>query len=751
MPGSIVENIVCDRVIRGTNSGSGISSELVATCRRLVRERIPNLFRLYLNPHVATNCHLLSRIVSLRWPDQSVSQRPQAFLANSLDEAVSGAVKLARFAANERRAADAATNNSQLHPRGVLFDPLSRLTHFATTRAGSMSIRFLPDIDEVRDENPGAGSKEDGDSHDTGGNIDFIVWFEADVAEDRNVSAGLRRLLAAANRQVQRPLLICCLDRDSVFSSGRVKLPAMENCVPHIVVFDESFTDHDVPFGAFVAGDDLFGLWNVPGKATFHSTTFQPNSISSLHMLRCLDRFASGLMTDEGPTLQRIDSDADFRRQVFGKSYSRSLAKLICVAGFDHTDVRTDGHYVVANDRRVFDCVAGVACGVRGHNPDTYAEELETAGDTDECRVEVETRLSELTGLQHVTPAVSGASAVEQALKIALVAQAPRTWVLALRGGFGGKTLFALTGTSGTYLKEGLDPLYPRVVFVDPFADDAVAQLHRAFERYPIGVVQLELIQGVGGVRPVPAIVLSCLKELRSTHDCLLFVDEVQTGMFRTGPFLRSTDCDIQPDVLTIGKGTSDMMFPFALTLHSDDVQRRLDAVGSSIAADFLRRNNYPAGYRTVLGTLRRAADQDLEARVIASGRTFTDLLTAALADCPVVADVRCFGLLAGIELRVVSGSPRRLQRAIWKLSLLAMVQHPTFPILAGFCQYEPNVLKLTPPLTVTHDELQSICATIADVLRRSAWRLLADTLPGVAMRPLRRRLRFLTFGRSNR
>src|SRR5262249_10214871 len=144
-------------------------------------------------------------------------------------------------------------------------------------------------------------------------------------------------------------------------------------------------------------------------------------------------------------------------------------------------------------------------------------------------------------------------------------------------GGFGGKTLFALTGTWKESLKCGLTPLYPNVVYVNPFAEDAIAQVAAAFERYPIGVVQMELVQGVGGVRPIPQSVVEFIAEQRERHDCLLFADEVQTGMFRTGPFVRSVDIGLHPDVMTIGKGTSDMMFPFAMSLHSDQVQQRLD------------------------------------------------------------------------------------------------------------------------------------------------------------------------------
>ena len=95
--------------------------------------------------------------------------------------------------------------------------------------------------------------------------------------------------------------------------------------------------------------------------------------------------------------------------------------------------------------------------------------------------------------------------------------------------------------------------------------------------------------------------------------------------------------------------------------------------------------------------------------------------------------DVRVFGLLIGIELETrtlaaaggfASGSPRST------CSACSATQH--FPVFAGFCQYEPNVLKITPPLDASPDEIRQACATIIDVLKRPLPRVLAAVLGGL-------------------
>jgi acetylornithine/succinyldiaminopimelate/putrescine aminotransferase len=398
---------------------------------------------------------------------------------------------------------------------------------------------------------------------------------------------------------------------------------------------------------------------------------------------------------------------------------------VISLAGYDQEDVTASGHYVRVGNRRVFDGVGGVACSLRGHNPADWAREIKELDAVEDVRGEVEQRLSSLTGLPNHVPAVSGAAAAEHAIKLALTAQPCRSLIVAFQGGFGGKTLLALSGTAKNYYRTNLDPLYANVVYLDPFADDAATQLQKLSATTPIAVIQIELIQGVGGVREIPDSLLDCIEEIRQRTGTFVFVDEIQTGMFRTGAFIRSLQKPIRPDLLTIGKGVSDMVFPFAVTLYSDAIESRLSSQQSPLAADLRYKYSYELGYRALLNTLRRADHEDVSQQVTTSGQQFRDELTRQLRGISLVRDVRCYGLLIGIELNCENALIQKLGLNAAQLYLLQMMNDARCPVLMGFCQYEPNILKFTPPLTVTENEVTTVCRTIADTLRGSTFRML--------------------------
>ena len=139
----------------------------------------------------------------------------------------------------------------------------------------------------------------------------------------------------------------------------------------------------------------------------------------------------------------------------------------------------------------------------------------------------------------------------------------------------------------------------------------------------------MELVQGVGGVRPLCRRACGAHISLplrRARHGYLLLIDEVQTGMYRTGPFTLSGAMGLTPDLLVVGKAVSDMMFPFALTLYS--------ARGPSTKLDRRRAPNLPDalpagataivfGYKTALNVLRFAEQTQLAEQVAASGPLF--------------------------------------------------------------------------------------------------------------------------------
>ena len=427
--------------------------------------------------------------------------------------------------------------------------------------------------------------------------------------------------------------------------------------------------------------------------------------------MRCLPQADPEFHASVAHDLQKIDADLGVRGELFRRLYSPSLFRLIRATGFDTADVRAAGDFVVVNGRPVFDAVSGVACSVRGHNPCTYTEEMQELGSLPDCEAEVEARLRELTGLECALPAVSGATAVEIALKLALVAQFPKRHVLALKAGFGGKTLLALTGTANPRYKEHIQPLYPDVLYVDPFAADAEAQIEAALATYPVAVVQVELIQAVGGVRRIPERVIRYLEARRQYWGYLLLVDEVQTGMYRTGLFTQSSAMGLAPDLLLLGKGTSDMMFPFAMVLYSSAIQDKIKQTGSNLPAAVRKQYGYEFGYRTLLNVLRRANDLLLSRRVAECGALFAQLLSEGLAGCKAVREVRVYGLLIGIELDATRWPERLFRKQLYSFYLYGMLHCPQFPVLVGFCQYEPNVLKITPALTVAPEEIRKACA----------------------------------------
>ena len=279
-----------------------------------------------------------------------------------------------------------------------------------------------------------------------------------------------------------------------------------------------------------------------------------------------------------------IETDLRLRKTIFRSLYSPSLAGVISATGFETPNVRAEGDFVFAESARCLTASAGwrAACAgiirratLRRWRPlptSIAARKLPSGcvispGWTTFCR----------------RPA--GRQPLRSRCKIAPVAQYPKRHVLALKSGFGGKTLFALTGTWNASYKEHIDPLYADVVYIDPFAADAVAEIDAALAAHPVAVVQAELIQGVGGVRRVPEAVIRHLASSREKHGYLLLIDEVQTGMYRTGPFTLSRTLGLNPDLLVVGKAVSDMMFPFALMLYSARVQAKLDQAGSDLPA----------------------------------------------------------------------------------------------------------------------------------------------------------------------
>jgi len=672
--------------------------DILDTCRMLIEEQTPNFFRLYLNPYVVQACVCLETIARQSWPATGTQDdRWPTYLGNAFEEVLSGACKLARYE----------TECREMSQRGLVIDPAARLKYFegiSVTSGEQMTL--IPDTVVLSGPEAIANVRNLPDDQ-----FGFVVVLPEAI--DALQEAELKETLKWHTR-----LKIVCLDRDTWLRSRQPKADWPADLNPDVVVFDESFVNRDVPFSALTSRSKIYGRWMQPGTSTFHSTTYQPNSISTLHLVRSLAAAAPEFIAVLRPQLSRLESDLEFRNEIFAELFSPSLAKAIRTIDFNQRIVKAAGHYVTVGKRSYFDGVAGVACSIRGHNPATYVDELEAADPDADPREFVSQQLYELSGLPHHLPAVTGGGAVESALKLGLTAQFPKKYVLAFEGGFGGKTLLALTGTANPKYKTHLGNLYPHVIYVDPFAEDVCETVDRLLSEYPVALVQLELVQGVGGVIPLPDRLLQHLQKCREEHDFLIFVDEVQTGMFRTGPFLHCQDRGVTPDLVSMGKATSDMMFPFAFTLFNDKVQERVDRQQPDLIPLIRPQYDYDLGYRTVANTFRRAGEAGLVDQVRQAGKRFGEKLHAALDGCPAVKDVRVFGLLIAVELSTEGGLRAKLEKMLFRFYFAALLRDRRFPMIMGFCQYKPYILKFTPPLSTTPEEIDQVAGTLKRVMQ---------------------------------
>jgi len=266
-----------------------------------------------------------------------------------------------------------------------------------------------------------------------------------------------------------------------------------------------------------------------------------------------------------------------------------------------------------------------------------------------EHTAELAVRLTEISGLDRVFFCNSGTEAWEAALKLARAhagllrseGKSIGTDFLAVEQSFHGRTIGAVATTHKEKYREPFAPVMPGVDFV---RFDDVADLRAKFSNEVCGIC-IEAIQGEGGVRPVSQEFIAAARELCDSSGALLLVDEIQSGMGRTGEWFAYQNYGIQPDITTLAKPIANGL-PMGAMLCTDEAARAFTpgmhgttfgggplACAVAIAViDSMKQNNALAHVREVGGYFR----QQLEA-------------LAQRHDC--VTEVRGMGLMLGLEL----------------------------------------------------------------------------------------------------
>lgn len=407
--------------------------------------------------------------------------------------------------------------------------------------------------------------------------------------------------------------------------------------------------------------------------------------------------------------------------------------RVLRAAGLDVVEAQRSGPWVWDVDgRRLLDCFTSAGSfNVGRRHPRVVAAAHDAIDRLDHgnfllCSAEkaaLAAKLAEISpgDLTCTMFGTGGGEAVDFACKLARGATG-RPRIVSTTNGYHGHTGFALSAAGRTAFRQPFEPLMPDFVQV-PFGDaDAITAV--LDER--TAAVLLEPIQGEGGIVVAPEGYLAAVRAACDEVGALLVLDEIQTGLGRTGRWWASEHFGVVPDIMTTAKSLGGSLVPISATVFTEELREFL------IPNPFIHLSTFggsDVACAIALEVIAVMEETGLVAHAAAMGeRLFEGLRSVAAAHPEVITDVRGLGLMAGIEYSDDSMGPR--------MSYL-LARHGVLAVYSG---NQPAVMRLMPSLVIEADEV--------DFLLDALGRAVEDLVSGVGpdettpVRPRRRPVR---------
>lgn len=348
--------------------------------------------------------------------------------------------------------------------------------------------------------------------------------------------------------------------------------------------------------------------------------------------------------------------------------------------------------------KKYLDCLAAYSAVNQGHNHprivNALKEQLDKLALTSRAFRNDQLGLfckevSELTGFARVLPMNTGAEAVETAIK------AVRKWGYTVKGvekdkaeiicfsdNFHGRTTTIVSFTTDEDYKEGFGPLTPGFKVV-PYGD--VDAVEKAITPNTVAVL-MEPVQGEGGIIIPPKGTLKRLRELCTRENVLLILDEIQSGLGRTGRLFAYEHEGIRPDGLTLGKALSGGLYPVSVFLANDEVM------------DVFKPGQHGSTYGgnpLAAATAREALKVLIDEKLVENSERMGERLRLGLEsiDTKAIKELRQIGLWIGLELHESAGGARRYCEALQHEGLLCKETHT-------------HTIRVAPPLIITEEEI---------------------------------------------
>ena len=388
--------------------------------------------------------------------------------------------------------------------------------------------------------------------------------------------------------------------------------------------------------------------------------------------------------------------------------YTEKMHVMNTYARWDVTIVKGSGTTVWDHTGKAYlDCTSGIGVTSLGHCPPAVSAKLHQQLDTlwhssnvtqHPLQEELGKKLTELSGLDQVFFCNSGAEANEAAIKLARryaqkTKNEDRFEMITFEQSFHGRTLATLTATGQQKVKEGFNPL-PAGFITVPYGD--VEAVKNVTTNQTCAVL-LELVQGEGGVHPASMEFVTELYAWCKSNDILLMIDEVQTGIGRTGEWFSYQHYGIVPDVIALAKGLGSG-FPIGAMLATEAVAAAFSpgSHGTTFGGNQLATT---AG----MATLLEMEKQNVLSHVKAMSEYLLDALKDIAKQYPhQIKGVRGLGLMVGLEMTgEVSGY------------LKAAQQKGVLMLQAG-----PNVIRLLPALIIQKSEIDQLVLVLKEILQ---------------------------------
>jgi putrescine aminotransferase len=397
-----------------------------------------------------------------------------------------------------------------------------------------------------------------------------------------------------------------------------------------------------------------------------------------------------------------MDADALYA-DVVGK-YSRHinpyLAKLMSFAGFG-VEMRGEGCYLYDHEgRRFLDCLGGYGTFSVGHRHPKVVEAVK--GQLDDLALsgkaffsrpaaDLAEKLAQVApeGLEYSFFCNSGTEAVEAALKFAK-GTTGRAKIVSTHGSYHGKTLGALATTGREKYRKRFEPLMPGVEFVD--YGDAEAAVNTIDDQTACMIV--EPIQGEGGIIVPPAGYLRALREACDRHGALLIIDEVQTGLGRTGRMFGCEHDGVSGDLMCLAKAVGGGVMPLGVTMGTQAVFEAIYEPNPLAHTSTFGGN--PLACAAGLAGLRVIEEEGLVARSEQVGALMAQGFRDVAAKYPdMIGEVRGKGLMIGLEFTMD------------EVGELVVAQLLKRGVCVAYALNNPRVLRFEPPLIITEAQVQ--------------------------------------------